>query len=284
MKKTLKIFLSFLLLSVLASAAFCFKPELRFYAKEAVEAFKTEKKLEETSGENFKEIDIKELKYDENCTFNQSLILVNKSNALSADFEADIVRYENTEAFVNTCALDSFAKMREAINEKFGQKLLIMSSYRSRDKQLEIYKSDSDGVAAAPGESEHETGLGIDVYVKYYAGQGFVKSEIGRYVNENCQDFGFIIRYPLGGKASTGFSYEPWHIRFVGLPHSKIIENNRFTLEEYIDNLETGKFYKFENYIISRQHGASVLIPEEYKSITVSPDNLGNYILTIEIA
>ena len=115
---------------------------------------------------------------------------------MPADFEPELIRYENTEANLNSAACSAFIQMRDHISERFDSRLLIMSAYRSRDKQLEIYNEDNDGTAAKPGESEHETGLGIDVYVKYFAGKGFLKSDVGKYVNKNCGKFGFIIRYP----------------------------------------------------------------------------------------
>ena len=66
--------------------------------------------------------------------------------------------------------------------EKTDCKLLVMSSVRDADEQKELYNSDSS-TAAAPGASEHQTGLGIDVYVKNFAGEGFVKSQAGQFVN-----------------------------------------------------------------------------------------------------
>ena len=142
---------------------------------------------------------------------------------------------------------------------------------------------EGEGVAAKAGESEHETGLGIDVYVKYYAGNGFLKSEAGQYVNKYCGDFGFIIRYPLLKEKETGFSYEPWHIRYVGLPHSRIIAEKSVSLEEYIESLELDCAYSYGDYIITRQDGEKVIAPSEYESVTVSPDNLGNLIFTFKI-
>ena len=283
MKKFLKFILIIVIVVLAASAAgFALKPEIRFYAEEIIEIFKPAEKLNEISPDGFTELSFDDLKYGRNCTFDQSMILVSKSAPLPADFEAQLTQYENTEAYINTCAAKSFIEMREHIQEKFGKRLMIMSAYRSSGEQLELYNNDEDGVAAKPGESEHETGLGIDVYVKYFSGSSFVKSEIGRYVNENCGDYGFIIRYPLCQKKVTGFSYEPWHIRYVGLPHSKIIQENSLTFEEYLKNLKIDKFYEYEDYIISKQDCSSVLIPEEYESVTISPDNEGNYIITVK--
>lgn len=284
MKKFIKFIFIILVIVLTASAAgIIFNPESRFYAETITGLLAAKETLNEISSEEFTETDIEDLRYEKNCVFDQSLMLVSSKAPLPEDFEADLTQYETTDAYLNSCCNEKFIAMREHIQEKFGERLLIMSAYRNKEEQLEIYNDDKDEVAAKPGESEHESGLGIDVYVKFFAGKGFLNSEIGRYVNENCGKFGFIIRYPLGKKKITGFSYEPWHIRYVGLPHSEIIQNNSLTLEEYLKNLEIDCYYKYGDYIISKQDGESVKLPENYENIVISPDNQGNYIVTIKI-
>lgn len=271
--------------AVITAAAFMISPQLRFTAQAVISSLDKGENLKEitASKSDFVTAELSELKYGKNCVFDQSLILVNKEHPLPADFEPELIRYENTEANLNFAACSAFIQMRDHISERFDSRLLIMSAYRSRDKQLEIYNEDNDGTAAKPGESEHETGLGIDVYVKYFAGKGFLKSDVGKYVNKNCGKFGFIIRYPLGKKHITGFDYEPWHIRYVGLPHSQIISDCSLTLEEYIESIEIDCFYQYGDYIISKQDGDEIIIPSKYESLTVSPDNLGNLIITAKI-
>lgn len=285
MKKFIKFTLIILIILLTASAAgILLNPESRFYVETITGLLTVREKLNKADSEGFTETDIDNLKYGKNCVFDQSLMLINFKSPLPKEFKADLTQYENTDAYLNSCCIESFVAMREHIQNKFGERLLIMSSYRNKEEQQQIYDEDKDGVAAKPGESEHETGLGIDVYVKYFAGKGFLESEIGKYVNKNCGNFGFIIRYPLGKEKVTGFSYEPWHIRYVGLPHSEIIQKNCITLEEYLDGIEIDCFYKYKNYIISKQDGETIKIPESYKSIVISPDNQGNYIVTVEIS
>lgn len=260
-------------------------PKVRYIAKDMLESFGSEIKLTEINKENydFTEIKLKELEYGKNCEFNQSLILVNSKHPLDADFEPELERFENTDAHLNACATESFSALREHVKNEFGETLYIMSSYRDKEKQAQLLAEDEKNLAAKPGESEHETGLGIDVYVNFFAGEGFLKSEVGQYVNQNCGKFGFIIRYPFGQKQITGFDYEPWHLRYVGLPHSEIIEDASTTLEEYIAAIKTDCFYSYGDYIISKQDGDSVIIPSEYEALTISPDNTGNYIVTAKI-
>lgn len=103
-------------------------------------------------------------------------------------------------------------------------------------------------------------------------------------MNSNCWKYGFIIRYPSFGKDETGVKFEPWHIRYVGEPHAKIIYNNHLTLEEYIHSLENGVWYEVDNYLISRQEvneNGMISLPDNYSNLVISPDNTGSYIITI---
>lgn len=118
----------------------------------------------------------------------------------------------------------------------------------------------------------------------YYGGTAFLKHEVGRWVNSNCSDYGFIIRYPYYGEKETGISYEPWHLRYVGQPHARIISENRITLEEYIVSLRPGVFYSYEsggeNWLILRTNGDELSIPDEFISAEISKDNTGGYVVT----
>lgn len=69
----------------------------------------------------------------------------------------------------------------------------------------------------------------------------------------------------------------------MGLPHSEIIYKNSLTLEEYIEKLEYGKFYAYEDWIITRQKGDTPKVPKEYVSVTISPDNSGGRIYTFKV-
>lgn len=282
-KKFILLIITLLFISLAISLII--SPEVRYTAKDMLKSFGSEIRLTEINRDDydFSEIKLKELEYGKNCEFNQALMLVNSKHPLEFDFEPGLERFGDTDAYLNACATESFSALRRHIENEFGETLYIMSSYRDKEKQAQLLAENNENVAANPGESEHETGLGIDVYVKYFAGEGFLKSEVGQYVNQNCGEFGFIIRYPFGKKHITGFDYEPWHLRYVGLPHSEIIEDASITLEEYIAAIKTDCFYSFGDYIISKQDGDSVVIPSEYKSLTISPDNTGNYIVTAKI-
>lgn len=220
-----------------------------------------------------------ELKSDSRVTFNQSAMLINPAHTLPENFEAEVAPYKDTEVLMNTCVSDAYAQLSAAVNEKFGNKLYIMSAYRTADEQKQV-SEDEEGTAAAYNASEHVAGLALDVYVMYYAGYGFIKSDVGQFVNSECWKYGFIIRYPYCGEKSTGMEYEPWHIRYVGAPHAQIIYENGLTYEEYIESLESGKFYTCGEYTVSRQNGEKLYLPAEFTSAVISGDNTGGYIVT----
>lgn len=229
------------------------------------------------------EYDISDLKSDGRITFDQSLMLVNTNEMLSDDFEPDIAEYKDTDVYMNVCMLQAYAALSDAVRNEFGEKLYVSDDFRTAEEQEKLYIEMPD-TATKAGASEHQTGLALDVYVAYYAGDAFIKSPIGRFVNTDCYKYGFIIRYPSFGEDATGIRFEPWHIRYVGQPHASIIYNNHLTLEEYIDSLEIGKWYESEGYLVCRQalNDGKLTLPKDFESCTISPDNTGYYIVTVK--
>lgn len=129
--------------------------------------------------------------------------------------------------------------------ETDGLTLVAVSGYRSYERQQAIYASNvaskgqahADQFSAKPGTSEHQTGLAMDVTVQgnddVLLSQSFGETEAGQYIKENAYQYGFIIRYPEGKETITGYSYEPWHLRYVGKDVATEIYLNEWTLEEY---------------------------------------------------
>lgn len=125
-----------------------------------------------------------------------------------------------------------------------GVELYGVSGYRSYTRQKEIYDRNiatrgqdaTDAVSAKPGSSEHQTGLTIDVSarsVNFRLDQSFGDTREGKWLAKNAHKYGFVIRYPYGKSKITGYSYEPWHIRFVGVTVATYLYENELTLEEY---------------------------------------------------
>ncbi len=119
-----------------------------------------------------------------------------------------------------------------------------VSGYRSYARQEQIYnnnvntrgKETTDLVSAMPGSSEHQTGLAIDVSTSAVGctlEQSFGDTVEGKWLERNCYKFGFIIRYPEEKTHITGYTYEPWHIRYVGKRLAKHLYKKELTLEEY---------------------------------------------------
>lgn len=180
------------------------------------------------------------------------LTLVNKLNALLAYYVPSDLTVPNApfnfEGFLPKRQMRKAAA--EALEELFaGAKasnitLAGVSGYRSYERQAEIfsgsYKEDPDHAvkfSARPGESEHQTGLAIDVSgpsVNYKLSQSLGDKPEGQWLRQNAPRFGFIIRYPRGKENITGYQYEPWHIRYVGIPAAQEISRRGITLEEYL--------------------------------------------------
>jgi D-alanyl-D-alanine carboxypeptidase len=119
-----------------------------------------------------------------------------------------------------------------------------ISGYRSYQRQYHIFTSNivkkgkvhTLKYSAVPGTSEHQTGLAIDVSSKSLAfklSSGFSSSPEGLWLAENAHRYGYIIRYPEDKADITGYAYEPWHIRYVGIGLANYLYINQLTLDEY---------------------------------------------------
>ncbi len=227
-----------------------------------------------------REYSYSELLNDKRVSFDDSLLLINEKHTLPACYNPTIENYGDSGHELNTTAIQKFEELAIAVKENCNQDLLIISAYRNREEQLRTIEEEGE-LAAEANASEHLTGLAIDVCVRYFGGQAFLKSEAGRFVNTNCGDYGFIIRYPLLSESITGIKYEPWHIRYVGLPHSYIISAAKLTFEEYIEYFEKGKLYSFNEFIITRQPKDVIKLPKEFEHANISEDNSGCYFITL---
>lgn len=132
----------------------------------------------------------------------------------------------------------AFESMR-AEAATLGLNLYISSGFRSYASQSAIYNRfvANEGVAGAdthsarPGHSEHQTGLAIDLNT---ISESFGYTPEGRWVAENAHRFGFIVRYPQGKQSITGYVWEPWHLRYLGVDAATAVYNSGLSLEEYL--------------------------------------------------
>ena len=136
-------------------------------------------------------------------------------------------------------AADAFMKMADAA-KKDGYSLRNVSGYRSYNTQKYLYNNyvsrdgvkNADTYSARPGSSEHQTGLATDINTASSAAH-FENTKTYAWLIKNSYKYGFILRYPEGKTFITGYKYEPWHYRYVGIEVAKIIYDKQITYEEY---------------------------------------------------
>ncbi len=155
-------------------------------------------------------------------------VVVNKSFALPATFGP---------GDLDPALVAAFDAMR-AEAAASGLSLWILSGYRSHAHQTDNYtqrvadvgQETADRGMARPGHSEHQTGLAIDVNS---LSTSFGATPTGQWVAANAHRFGFVVRYPDGKEATTGFKYEPWHLRYFGVELATELTASGLTFEEY---------------------------------------------------
>jgi D-alanyl-D-alanine carboxypeptidase len=184
---------------------------------------------------------------------NDTLVLVNKRRNLPSTYiPQNLVVPDVPFPFTEDLPKKQMQQVAATALEKlFAQAeqdnipLFAQSGYRSYARQEAIFASnvnkmgeeEASRVSAHPGQSEHQTGLAMDVTspaVGYQLIERFGETEAGIWLKEHAHEFGFIIRYPQGQEAITGYSYEPWHLRYVGKEHATNIHEQNVTLEEYM--------------------------------------------------
>lgn len=271
------------LLALLICAALILRPDWRYLSADAVSRLWHSAEVEELSEEKLTLTDwTMEQLLDAGAEEDRSLMLINTAHCLPADFLPRLTDYHDTGVLMDEEMAADYAALSQAVEERFGERLLIRSSYRTREEQEETILQDGE-VAAALDASEHQAGLALDVYVAGYAGRAFLKTEAGRWVNDHCWEYGFIIRYPYYGTGSTGIPYEPWHLRYVGRPHAELAMQNSRTLEQYIDRLGTDRYWRIDDVMITRQTEEPFRLPETWEAVTVSPDNRGGWVFTVQL-
>lgn len=179
---------------------------------------------------------------------NGTLILVNKTHSLPYDYVPDDLVLPNISSAyrkpMQKEAAIAYEKLYEAA-KKDNIDLRMISAYRSYDYQAglfaEPYKKTGtlSPYRARPGESEHQTGLAVDISgasVGYQLVQSFANTKEGKWLALHAADYGFILRYPKEKEDITGYPYEPWHFRYVGVNSAKEMTSNKQVLEEYLSN------------------------------------------------
>lgn len=167
------------------------------------------------------------------------LVICNKYYKLPYDFKPNDLKplNSNNNYYLREEALDALNKMIESANNE-GVSLWVVSAYRSNDTQRTLYNRyveqnglyKADTFSARPGHSEHETGLAIDFN---QISQDFDQTKAFEWLYKNSYKYGFILRYPYGKTDRTGYIYEPWHYRYVGVDVAKEIYEKNLLFDEY---------------------------------------------------
>ena len=215
------------------------------------ESNQKEKGVEETEQQS----DSSEVDYSEFRAGDWRLILVNKQHPIPDDYELKLGSI-NTPRGRMKCdrrIISDLNKMFENAKEE-GINLVVCSPYRpsSRqdylfDKKVKKYIKQGNSYMDAyyltaqaitiPGASEHEIGLALDIVSDKYSGlnEGFGASDAGIWLEKQCKEYGFVIRYPLGKESITGIEFEPWHFRYVGKKAAKVMKEQNLCLEEFTE-------------------------------------------------
>lgn len=176
------------------------------------------------------------------------LVLVNKTTSLDENYQPSDLVWVDLPGVRETQLRKEAATALEdlfAAAELKNLSLYCCSGYRSYQTQEELYaenvksygQKEADLVSAKPGQSEHQTGLAMDVTaesVNFDLLESFGQTTEGEFIKNNAHLYGFIIRYPEDKTAITGYAYEPWHLRYVGKDVAAEIDKNNLTFEEYL--------------------------------------------------
>lgn len=194
--------------------------------------------------------------------------------------------------------LESIAGLSAAARQAGVGSLVVNSGYRSYSEQAQLYEAALDkSYVQQPGMSEHHTGLACDIELGMTGeeagatsallpmGQNAQIEQTTAWVAEHAWEYGLIVRYPEDKQLITQIAYEPWHVRYVGLPHAWYCFKYQLCLEEYLEMLsETGGYevrldgITYAVFYQTAQDGV-VYVPES-QNYEVSHDGSGGYVVT----
>lgn len=236
--------------------------------------------------------------------YSGNLLLVNAEHPLKggpnkrlapADIRFPSILMQQDAANVLQLLLDKIAA------ESF---IVPVSGYRSNREQTSIYEGSlkENGAeftrkyVALPGCSEHQTGLAIDLGLNQekidFLCPDFPYTGVCHCFRKTAPDYGFIERYAKEKEKITGISHEPWHFRYIGFPHSKIMEERGLCLEEYITFLkdytreapliyQTEKEDEIEIYYVPAVSFETPIFLQDYSVYQISGNNTDGFIITV---
>ena len=153
--------------------------------------------------------------------------IISNDNQVPSDYRPEdlelLAKIDGEEIYVRSFVKERALKMM-ASAAKYGLTIKAVSGLRSYTQQQTVFLTKPAGIAAKPGHSEHQLGLSLDVTTG---------TNENIWLANHAHKYGFIIRYPENKQSITGFAYEPWHLRYVGVELATEIKNSNKTMEEY---------------------------------------------------
>lgn len=250
------------------------------------------------------------LAFDVSCD-DQLLLLINREHTLAADWQpsdmldiAGMAPSTKSTMLLRDRAANAYLAMYNAYHTEKGLTMRTVSGFRSYNTQKSLFnsrvasrrntgQSQENAVkntalyTAYPGASEHQSGMAIDLSTGGGLSNNFRETEQGKWMLSRCWDFGFILRYTSDKTSITGIAYEPWHYRYVGLPHAWIIRDHGWALEEYmhaLHSLAEGQYLEYTDLqdedMLYRVYYTKDTTQDFADIVNISSDNCGGYIIT----
>lgn len=237
------------------------------------------------------------IKVAKDLIYQGNLVLINKEYPVNqVGIKSDVVNlFQHKELVKGYVLLDNTIRLSQSVVQAFSTMIdaaekegvrhfLISSGYRDTKEQSQLYKEKGADYALPAGYSEHNLGLALDIGSSQ---TDMNQAPEGKWLKKNAWTYGFILRYPKDKTAVTGIQYEPWHFRYVGLPHSVIMKQKNLSLEQYLDflkeqkNISTtvdGKKYEIYYYPISKN--TTIHVPSN-RHFEMSGNNMDGVIGTV---
>ena len=170
-----------------------------------------------------------------------------KANKDGSNANGGMLKASGSSMKLRRVCAEALVAMSEAARAE-GIYLYLKSAYRSCGTQTTMYNNRlvkmgrDDGWVIRPQASDHQTGLGCDVVSKAWCdtsmNEKFARTKEAQWMAAHCAEYGFILRYPEDKTEITGINFEPWHLRYVGIPAASYIMENGLCLEEFHDQLQ----------------------------------------------
>lgn len=177
------------------------------------------------------------------------LALVNKQTSLGKYHPGDLVPVEDELKLYDRAYQlreEAYQHLREMWEDARadGAEFYINSAFRSYETQEGLFNNyaaehgeeEANKFSARPGQSEHQLGTTVDISIpNYVLSQEFAETEPGQWLEENAYKYGFVMSYPEGAEEITGYIYEPWHYRYIGVENAARWKESGLTLTEFLE-------------------------------------------------